>query len=419
MSHSDGLKTVSVVGLGYIGLPTASVLAARGVDVVGVDINATVVERLNRGLAHFAEPGLDAVVTEAVASGRLRAVTAPVKADAFIIAVPTPFTTDRTADLSYVESATRAVARVLEPGNLVILESTCPVGTTRVVCAWIAEERPDLVVPTDEHPGDIDVAYCPERILPGRMVDELTSNDRIIGGINERSSARACDLYGVFVSGALHTTTSKVAEMVKLAENAYRDVNIAFANELAQVCASFGVDVWSAISLANHHPRVNILQPGPGVGGHCIGVDPWFLINHTDESAELMRTARAVNDAQPPRVVAHVRAATAGLEAPVVACLGLTYKPDVDDLRESPAVSIVGALAADGMTIRVVDPHVHELPAALDTGTTTLVADAAERAIAEADVVVVLVAHTAFRALAGRLAEARSVIDTVGLLQRR
>jgi UDP-N-acetyl-D-mannosaminuronic acid dehydrogenase len=410
-------KTISVVGLGYIGLPTAATLATRGVEVVGVDVKESVVRRLNEGKAHFSEPDLDILLEAAVTTGKLRAVTEPVPSDAFIIAVPTPFLSDKSADLSYVESATRAIAKVLNEGNLVILESTSPVGTTLKICEWIAEERPDLELPRNGRPGNVNIAYCPERILPGRMVFELVENDRILGGMSDACARRAESLYRLFVRGALLHTKAPVAELVKLIENAYRDVNIAFANELSNLCDQMGLNVWEAISLANRHPRVNILNPGPGVGGHCIAVDPWFLISAAPDKAPLMAAARHVNDGKPERVLDQVRRQMDRFKRPVVACLGLSYKPDIDDLRESPALHVASHLAEDNVNLIVAEPHVTRLPAPL-ADRSNVTKKSFEEAIHEADIIVLLVGHTAFRDVPRDLLLSRIVIDTVGLWQR-
>ncbi len=410
-------KTISVVGLGYIGLPTAATLATRGVEVVGVDVKESVVRRLNEGKAHFSEPDLDILLEAAVTTGKMRAVTEPVPSDAFIIAVPTPFLSDKSADLSYVESATRAIAKVLNEGNLVILESTSPVGTTLKICEWIAEERPDLELPRNGRPGNVNIAYCPERILPGRMVFELVENDRILGGMSDACARRAESLYRLFVRGALLHTKAPVAELVKLIENAYRDVNIAFANELSNLCDQMGLNVWEAISLANRHPRVNILNPGPGVGGHCIAVDPWFLISAAPDKAPLMAAARHVNDGKPERVLDQVRRQMDRFKRPVVACLGLSYKPDIDDLRESPALHVASHLAEDNVNLIVAEPHVTRLPAPL-ADRSNVTKKSFEEAIHEADIIVLLVGHTAFRDVPRDLLLSRIVIDTVGLWQR-
>ena len=416
IATSSAFKTISVVGLGYIGLPTAATLATRGVEVIGVDVKETVVTRLNEGKAHFSETDLDILLEAAVKTGKLRAVTEPVPADAFIIAVPTPFLSDKSADLSYVENATRAVAKVLKPGDLVILESTSPVGTTRRVCEWIADERPELELPLNGRPGNINIAYCPERILPGRMVFELVENDRIIGGMSEACAVRAESLYKLFVRGALLHTKAPVAELVKLIENAYRDVNIAFANELSILCEDMELNVWEAIALANRHPRVNILNPGPGVGGHCIAVDPWFLISAAPEKTPLMLAARQVNDGKPKRILQQIHKQMDRFKRPVVACLGLAYKPDIDDLRESPALEIAVELAKDDVTLIVVEPHIEELPHSLAGRANVMKMDVHD-AVRDADIVVVLVKHSSFEGILKDQLLTNVVIDAVGLMK--
>lgn len=414
------MDRVCVVGLGYIGLPTASVLAGRGLTVLGVDTNPDAVRTINEGRIHIHEPDLDVAVREAVRSGNLVAFTEPQPADVFILAVPTPMTADHRPDLRYVESAARAIAPVLEPGNLVVVESTIPVGATESVCQWIAEERPDLTVPT--RGGDpealgadrIYAAHCPERVLPGQIMKELVENDRVIGGVDEASTAVAVELYRRFCEGAIHPTDCRTAELCKLCENAYRDVNIAFANELSLVCERLDIDVWRLISLANRHPRVNILKPGPGVGGHCIAIDPWFIVSSAPEQAKLMRTAREVNDSKPGVVVERVRGEAARLGAPVIACLGLAFKADVDDLRESPAVAITERLAEEGVgRILAVEPYVSALPPqlmALGVEPATL-----EEALAQADVLVLLVDHSAFRSVDPSAYAGKVVVDTRGI----
>lgn len=416
MSTPTPFKRISVVGLGYIGLPTAATLATRGVEVVGVDISEQVVARINEGRAHFSEPDLDILLEAAVTTGKLRATNEPTPADAFIIAVPTPFDEHRSADLSYVEAAARAVAPVLQPGNLVILESTTPLGTTENFCRWISEERRDLALPQDGTPGDINVAYCPERILPGRMVFELVENDRIIGGMSDECSARAEALYKLFVRGDLLRTKAVTAEFVKLIENAYRDVNIAFANELSMLCDEWQVNVWEAISLANRHPRVNILNPGPGVGGHCIAVDPWFLISSAPAKTAVMSAARKVNEEKPHHVLQSIRRQVERFRRPVVACLGLSFKPDIDDLRESPALHITQRLAEEDINLIVVEPHLAALPKSL-ADRPNVSAMTFDHAVREADVVVLLVAHSEFKTPPRDVLLSRVVIDTVGLWQ--
>ena len=411
--------TVCVVGLGYVGLPTAAILASRGVRVIGADVNAETVALINQGRIHIVEPDLDIMVQAAVQVGRLRATTRPEPADAFIIAVPTPFTDGHKPDLSFLESATRAVAPVLKAGDLVVVESTLPVGTTERVSEWLAAARPDLRFPSPAGGGEADVriAHCPERVLPGQVLIEMVRNDRVVGGITPRCAARAAALYRRFVNGACVETTARTAELVKLAENAYRDVNIAFANELSLVCDAIGVDVWDVVAMANRHPRVDILKPGPGVGGHCIAVDPWFIVDSAPELTPLIQAARQVNDGKPEHVVGRILAAVEGRERPRIACLGLSYKANIDDLRESPAVHIVERLAErlDGRgEIIVVEPHVPALPAGLARLKGVRKADLGE-ALAQADAVALLVDHRDFAAVDRRLLAGRAVIDTRGL----
>lgn len=411
---------ISVVGLGYIGLPTAAVLASRGVSVVGLDVNPGVVDTINRGLIHIEEPDLDAVVQVAVGKGLLRAVTRAEPADVFVIAVPTPFH-DGTPDISYVESAARAIAPVLRAGNLVILESTSPVGTTDGLCRLLAEARPDLTFPNGKSDGiDVSVAYCPERVLPGKVLHELVSNDRIIGGMTPQCTERAATFYKLFCEGECLPSSARTAELCKLTENAFRDVNIAFANELSLICERLGVNVWELVRLANHHPRVNILQPGPGVGGHCIAVDPWFIVASAPEEARLIRTARQVNDAKPGVVISKIRALvdevkTAASHRPSVACLGLAFKPDIDDIRESPALAITEEVATwDDCDVLVAEPHLTALPGRL-RGKNHVTMTSAQDAIARAQVVALLVNHRQFQAIDPSGLAAKKVVDTRGM----
>jgi UDP-N-acetyl-D-mannosaminuronic acid dehydrogenase len=408
---TDKFETVCVLGLGYIGLPTAATLAAAGLTVKGVDIREDVVDTLNAGKAHFSEPDLELLVRGAVESGKLKAYTEPQPADAFIITVPTPINGDKSPDMSFVDAAARSLMAVLAPGNLVLLESTSPLGTTAAIADIVRGGRPDLV---DGESLKISLAYCPERILPGQMVRELVENDRIVGGLMPEDAIRASDLYKTFVHGEVHRTDAITAEMVKLIENAYRDVNIAFANEVAAIGESHGIDPWEAINLANRHPRVNILSPGPGVGGHCIAVDPWFLITQNRDLAGLMNAARIVNDSRPATIVGKIEAAAEIAGSKRIACLGLAYKPDVDDLRESPALEIVRELAMRGYEVSAVEPHVDALPSKLaETGSVTL--RALDEALAASDVVALLVAHKPFADVtAGKLGD-KAVVDAVGL----
>ena len=409
-------KKLCVIGLGYVGLPTAAVFASRGLAVLGVDVNQATVDLVNAGGVHIVEPDLDILVNGAVATGKLSAATEPEPADAFIIAVPTPFKDNHAPDLSYLKAASGALAGVLKKGDLVIVESTSPVGATELVSQWLADHRADLSFPhLIGDAADIRIAHSPERVLPGRILIELTRNDRVVGGVSRRCAERAAALYKIAVNGRCLLTTARTAELVKLAENAYRDVNIAFANELSLVSEALDIDVWEAIELANHHPRVNILQPGPGVGGHCIAVDPWFIVDSAPDRSDLIRTARQVNDSMPGYVVATVAAAVNGMKDPVVACLGLAYKADIDDLRESPAVAITGAIA-DTRTGRVlaVEPHVSTLPASL-AGYDNLTLTDLETALSQADIVVLLTDHQPFRELDRKRLFGKRVIDTRGI----
>lgn len=408
-----------ICGLGYIGLPTAAMFASHGVSVHGVDVNVHAVETINKGMIHIVEPGLGEVVRQAVKENMLNASTEACEADAFIICVPTPFKGEsHEPDLSYVESATAEIAPFLRKGNTVILESTSPVGTTERVAEILREMRPDLVMAsenTDE--CDVFIAYCPERVLPGRIMTELVDNDRIVGGINRVSADKASDIYAVFVKGELLRTNARTAEMSKLTENSFRDVNIAFANELSLICDRLNIDVWELISLANHHPRVNILNPGPGVGGHCIAVDPWFIVSRTPDLAKLVHTARLVNDGKPEWVKQQVRNAIAKLNRHcTIACLGLAFKPDIDDLRESPSVFIARDLAAEypGCVVAV-EPNITELPKVFDGTSLRLVST--EEAL-KADIVLLLVDHREFRNICPDFGEKQILIDTRGLWRK-
>ncbi len=413
------IPDVCVVGLGYIGLPTAAVMAAHGLRVVGFDVNPRIVETVNRGAIHITEPDLAELVGRVTGSGMLSATPEPVPARAFIIAVPTPCAPpDHRADVSFVEAAARTVSRVLEPGSLVILESTSPVGTTEHIAAIMAQLRSDLRFPQQVgEQADVRIAYCPERVLPGKILRELVSNDRLVGGLTRSCAERATALYRTFVAGQIFPTTARTAEMAKLAENAFRDVNIAFANELSLLCDKLSIDVWELIRLANRHPRVQILQPGPGVGGHCVAVDPWFLVHAAPESARLIRTAREVNDFKPHFIVAKIKEHAARHPNPVIACMGLAFKADVDDLRESPAVEIVRNLALENVgRVLAVEPHISKLPSnlngSLGAGKVTLLP--AEEAIEQADIVVLLVNHRAFGAIDRAKLAGKTLIDTQG-----
>lgn len=414
-------ETISVIGLGYIGLPTAAVFASKGKKVVGVDINARAVETINRGAIHIVEPDLDQVVHAAVTRGDLRATTQPEAADAFLIAVPTPFKDDHQPDLRFVKVAAESIAPVLKKGDLVILESTSPVGSTEQMADWLAAARPDLRFPQHGETPDIFVAYCPERVLPGQVMVELINNDRVIGGMTPACSARASELYRLFLKGECVETNARTAEMCKLTENSFRDVNIAFANELSLICADQGINVWELIALANRHPRVNILQPGPGVGGHCIAVDPWFIVAQNPELARLIRTAREVNDAKPQWVLEQVKTALAdcltqtGKRASdiTIACFGLAFKPNIDDLRESPAVGVAQKIAEwhSGKTW-VVEPHIEQLADSLADKAELV---SCEQALAQADILVMLVDHRVFRAIDAADVQQNWIVDTKGV----
>ncbi|MDC1027301.1 UDP-N-acetyl-D-mannosamine dehydrogenase [Candidatus Thioglobus sp.] len=412
---------VSVIGLGYIGLPTAAIIASKGVKVVGVDLNQNTVDTINKGNVHIIEPELDILVRKVVGDSFLSATIEPEKADIFIVAVPTPFIGNHEPNLSYVKSAVKAIAKVLEKGNLVILESTSPVGTTEKLIEWIKEERPNLSYPefgNDNFNADISIAYCPERVLPGNVLTELVENDRVIGGVTTNCADQAKDLYSIFVKADCLVTDCRTAELSKLVENSFRDVNIAFANELSLICDTLKINVWELIKLANHHPRVNILQPGAGVGGHCIAVDPWFIVNSAPDESKLIRTARLVNDAKPNFVldkinlaVKHIGKDTSELK---IACLGLSFKPDIDDLRGSPALSIVDKISGMGfLKVMVVEPNIYKLPDDLNENLVTLISS--DMAIKVADIVVLLVGHTPFKSIDLSSLSGRKIIDTCGI----
>lgn len=425
MLKQPKVSTVSVIGLGYIGLPTAAMFASRKVKVIGVDINQHAVDTINRGQIHIVEPELDMIVHAAVTEGFLRASTQAEPAEAFLIAVPTPFKDDHVPDLSYVRAAAESIAPVLKKGDIVILESTSPVGTTEKMLEWLVAARSDLCFPvegTTVNDIDVNIAYCPERVLPGHVIRELVENDRIIGGLTEACSKKAADIYRVFVEGELLFTNARTAEMAKLTENAFRDVNIAFANELSLISDKLDINVWELIKLANHHPRVNILQPGCGVGGHCIAVDPWFIVDKTPEEARLIRIAREVNDHKPHWVQNKVDAAVADVVEKTgvnrddvkIACFGLAFKPDIDDLRESPALEITLALAKKypGQVVAV-EPNVSEVPAVLCAVNVNLIEY--EIALAQAHVLVLLVDHAEFKIEKPIFSPGRRLVDAKGV----
>lgn len=407
------IQRAAVYGLGYVGLPTAAVFADAGLDIIGVDVNAKAVDSINAGRPHIVEPHLDILLRRVVEAGKLRATLTPEAAEAHVIAVPTPFMEGRAPDLKYVEAAGRAIAAVLKPGDLVILESTSPVGATEKLAAWMAEVRPDLTFP--QQAGDlaqIRVAHCPERVLPGQVIHEVVHNSRIIGGMTRRCAAAAVAFYKMAVKGECHVTNARTAELVKLSENAFRDVNIAFANELSMICEEMKINVWELIDLANKHPRVNVLRPGPGVGGHCIAVDPWFIIDGAPKTAKLIRAARERNDAKPGWVIEQVRKKAASLKEPVIACMGLAYKPDVDDLRESPSIEVVKGLIGAGRVL-VSEPYVDSLPTDLDGAELVDF----NQAVEAADIIVFLTGHGVFRNLAMSDLDQKIVFDICGLFK--
>ncbi|OYQ81594.1 UDP-N-acetyl-D-mannosamine dehydrogenase [Ignatzschineria sp. F8392] len=419
------MKKVSVIGLGYIGLPAAAMFATHGANVVGVDVSQHAVDTINQGKIHIVEPFLEELVKASVDKGTLRATTTPEKADAFVIAVPTPFKGDHEPDVSYIESVAKAIAPVLEKGNTIILESTSPVGTTEQMIEWLEVARPDLKFPHEgREDHDIYVAYCPERVLPGQVVKELVENDRIIGGITEDCSDKAIEVYRIFVKGDLVKTNARTAEMSKLTENAFRDVNIAFANELSLIADQLDINVWELIALANRHPRVNILQPGPGVGGHCIAVDPWFIVDKTPELAKITRLAREVNEGKPEWVINKVHEAVAECaeklgktkEEIKIACYGLAFKPNIDDLRESPALLITSRLAqAYPGQITAIEPNIDADHPVLEKYNLDLKSYDPEAV--DADVLVILVDHKEFIETPLKVRETQQIIDTKGIIQ--
>ena len=414
---------VSIIGLGYIGLPTAAVLASKDIKVVGVDVSQYVVDTINQGKIHIIEPGLDALVREAVQKNNLKAVINPEKADVFMIAVPTPFKGNHEPDLSYIRLAAKAIAPVLEKGNLVILESTSPVGATEKMMTWMQEERLDLSFPefgNNNFIADIAVAHCPERVLPGQVVRELIENDRIIGGVTDYCAKQAKDLYKIFVDADCLLTDCRTAELSKLVENSFRDVNIAFANELSLICDKLDINVWELIKLANRHPRVNILQPGPGVGGHCIAVDPWFIVDSAPDEAKLIRMARLVNDNKPNFVLNKIDCAVSLIGKSKtelkIACLGLAFKPDIDDLRESPALSIMRKISLMGFSeVLLAEPNIFTLPKEFKDKEQLVSLVLADEAIRAADIVVLLVDHTPFKSIDLGLLSGKQIIDTRGI----
>jgi UDP-N-acetyl-D-mannosaminuronic acid dehydrogenase len=412
------IQKVAVIGLGYIGLPTAAVIASRGMQVIGIDTNEEIVKTVASGAIHIAEPDLDGLVQKVISNGSLVVTTKPEAADVFIIAVPTPIDGANRPDLTCVLAAVDSIANLIVSGNLVILESTSPIGTTENIAKRISELRPDLSIGANGKEGveHVSVAYCPERVLPGRILTELVNNDRCIGGITTSCTRRAQRFYKMFVRGACVATTVRAAELVKLTENAFRDTNIAFANELSLICDRYAINVWEVIDLANRHPRVNVLKPGPGVGGHCIAVDPWFIIESAPDLARVMRTSREVNNNKTAMIVERAIALIDDHPYASVACCGLTFKANVDDLRESPAMEIVLHLAAKyGERIKVVEPNLRQLPCELGKhGAKFMTVDEAVRTC---EIAILLVDHDEFKMVS--LAERRhlDVIDTRGIWQ--
>lgn len=412
-------KKIVVMGLGYIGLPTASMFATKGHLVLGVDVNPDIVDTINQGKIHIVEPDLDMLVKTAVGSGNLRASVQPEEADIFILAVPTPFKSTgndfKTPDLSYVKAATEAIAPFLRPGNLVILESTSPVGTTEHIRDVLQRRREDLfdlesITSTHE---PVFLAHCPERVLPGHIIRELVDNDRIIGGIDRAAAEKAKALYKTFCSGNIYLTDARTAEMAKLTENSFRDVNIAFANELSIICDRLGVNVWELIELANKHPRVNILNPGPGVGGHCIAVDPWFVVAAAPEEAKIIRIAREVNDYKPLWILRKIKEKASKYKNPVIGCLGLSFKANIDDLRESPALAITRELISSCIgRIMACEPN-------LNGNFTEFPLFSLEQVLLEADILLVLVDHDEFKTIRVDALNEKVIIDTRGILMDR
>jgi UDP-N-acetyl-D-mannosaminuronic acid dehydrogenase len=399
---------VVMMGLGYIGLPTAALIAGKGIKVLGVDVNVETVNIINQGKIHIVEPDLEGLVNYVVSNGFLKADSRPSQADIFLIAVPTPFKKNFVPDLTYVESATKMIVPYLEKGNTVILESTSPVGTTEKMASWIFSVRPELK-------DQIYLAYCPERVLPGRILFELENNDRAIGGINKESAERAASFYSMFVKGDLYQTNSRTAEMCKLVENSYRDTNIAFANELSMICDKAGINVWELIELANKHPRVKILTPGSGVGGHCIAVDPWFIVHDFPDESKIIRMAREVNNHKTEWVIEKVvkeanAFTTRHKRQPIVGCMGLSFKPDIDDLRESPALEITKKLTQLNFHVLAAEPNLLE--------SKTVVITDHEEVISKADILVFLVAHKVFKEISAETIKHKVVIDVCGLFKR-
>jgi len=410
-------KKIAMIGLGYIGLPTAAMMASRGYEVVGVDVSKDVVDTVNKGEIHIVEPGLEELVSSVVKLGYLRATTEIEPSDVFVVAVPTPFKDNFEPELKYIQSAIRSISNVLKKGDLVILESTSPVGTTEIVARWLAEFRPDLSFPQQVgEDTDISVAYCPERVLPGKILEELIANDRMVGGMTKACTQKAIEFYKGFVKGDCLPTNARTAEMGKLTENSFRDVNIAFANELSLICDELGINVWEVITLANHHPRVDILQPGPGVGGHCIAVDPWFIVNSAPKQAKLIKMAREINDGKPLYVVEKVRASARLFTKPTIACMGLSFKANVDDLRSSPALKIAKMICVEQLgKVVLVEPNIKSIPSDFDGMDNVMMMDSVSEAVKIANIVVGLVDHEDFGKIKSDELMGKIVIDTRGI----
>jgi UDP-N-acetyl-D-mannosaminuronic acid dehydrogenase len=411
---------VSIIGLGYIGLPTAAVLSSKGINVIGVDTNKYVVELINNGKVHIVEPHLEEMVQKAIKNG-LIVFDRPQKADIFIIAVPTPFKENHKPDLSYIKTVIKDLSRVIEKGNMIILESTVPVGTTEKLMEWLKIERPDLVFATNNKAvssEDINIAHCPERVMPGDVINELVKNDRIIGGNSDKCAERAKNFYKVFVEGECVVTDSRTAELCKLVENSYRDVNIAFANELSLISDSLNINVWELIKLANRHPRVDILQPGPGVGGHCIAVDPWFIVDSAPEESKLIHQARLVNDSKPNLIYKKINQALNKINKDkselIIASLGLSFKPNIDDLRQSPAMDIAKNIEIMGFKRSYVcEPNIKKLPEIFNSKKTQLVS--ISQKLFDADIIVLLVDHKEFYQINLSKLSGKEIIDSRGI----
>lgn len=420
MSTGAAVSRLTVIGMGYIGLPTAVVFAQSGWTVTGVDVSQRVVNLVNQGKLPFVEAGLEEELAQVVANKTLHAQLSPSESDIFIVSVPTPFKGGHEADLSYIDSASEAIAPLLHGDELIILESTSPPGTTEHMANHILQLRPDLSLDGRDNKPILHFAHAPERVLPGRIMIELRANDRVIGGITPEAGQRAKDVYATFCDGELSLTDARTAEMAKLTENAFRDVNIAFANELSLIASQLDIDVWELIELANKHPRVNVLQPGPGVGGHCIAVDPWFIVSSAPESSQLIRTARQVNDSKPAWVIEQIKNALSSADKDAtVALLGLAFKPNIDDLRESPSLSITTRLLNEfpDTEFLLVEPNIGELPERLRSFPNATLLGPIE-AVTASSIVVVLVDHDEFKQMDKSLLSGKNVIDTKGIWRK-